>query len=123
VFGRDDLVTRQYDEGEAQADLQREVEAIFAARTRDEWQDLLGGRDVCCEPVLELDEVPGHPQVRARGLVVETESGVEVAPAVPLGEGWRRLPPPGLGEHTGEVLAEVGVEGDELERLRAEGAV
>ncbi len=123
AFGRPDLVSRQYEEGDAQTALQLEVEEIFGTRTRDEWQALLGDRDVCCEPVLELDEVPSHPHVRARGLVIDTPAGTELAPAVRLQEDWRRLPPPGLGEHTAEVLAEVGIEGDELERMRAEGAI
>jgi alpha-methylacyl-CoA racemase len=123
AFGRPDLVARQYDEGEAQAALQREVEEIFATRTRDEWQALLGGRDVCSEPVLELDEVPRHPHVKARGLVLSTPTGTELAPAVRIQEDWRRLPPPRLGEHTAAVLAEVGIEGEELDRMRALGAV
>jgi crotonobetainyl-CoA:carnitine CoA-transferase CaiB-like acyl-CoA transferase len=33
------------------------------------------------------------------------------------------LPPPALGEHTDDVLAELGVSGDELERLKAGGVV
>ncbi|MEP7105856.1 MAG: CaiB/BaiF CoA-transferase family protein, partial [Chloroflexota bacterium] len=123
AFGRPDLVARQYSEGEDQAALHRELEAIFATRTRDEWQHALGDRDVCCEPVLELDEVHDHPHVRARSLLVEQPTGLEVAPAVPLGDGWRRRPPPGLGEHTAEILAELGVREDRLEELRAAGAV
>ncbi len=123
AMGRPDMASRQYDEGEAQEELQREVERIFASRTRDEWQALLGDRDVCCEPVLDLDEVARHPHVRSRGLVVETPTGTELAPAVPGAEPWRRLPPPGLGEHTEEILGELGIEGEELEALRAEGAI
>jgi crotonobetainyl-CoA:carnitine CoA-transferase CaiB-like acyl-CoA transferase len=113
AFDRPDLVPRQYAEGEA----------IFATRTRGDWQALLGDRDVCCEPVLELDEVPDHPHVMARGLLNEQSTGLEVAPAVPIGPEWRRLDPPGLGEHTAEILAEVGVDEHRLEELRAAGAV
>jgi crotonobetainyl-CoA:carnitine CoA-transferase CaiB-like acyl-CoA transferase len=123
AFERPDLVPRQYSDGADQAALHREVEAIFASRTRDEWQAALGGRDVCCEPVLELDEVPEHPHVRARGMLLEQPTGLEVAPAVPMAGGWRRRDPPRLGEHTAEVLAEVGVGEDRLEELRAAGAV
>jgi alpha-methylacyl-CoA racemase len=123
AFDRPDLVARQYAEDDDQAALQREVEAIFATRTRADWQALLGDRDVCCEPVLELDEVPEHPHVMARGLVNEQSSGLEVAPAVPAGPDWRRRDPPRLGEHTAEILAEVGVDEQRLAELRAAGAV
>ncbi|HEX6350041.1 MAG TPA: CaiB/BaiF CoA-transferase family protein [Candidatus Dormibacteraeota bacterium] len=121
VLERPDLVPRQYAEGEDQAALQRELEAVFATRSRDEWQELLGDRDVCCEPVLELDEVADHPHVRARRLLSEQAGGLEVAPAVPLGAGWRRHEPPRLGEHTAEILAEVGVDERRLAELRAAG--
>ncbi len=123
ALGRPDLCEKQYVEGEEQLELQRELERIFASRTRAEWEAVLGDRDVCCEPVLELDEVAEHPHVKARGLIQDRPTGTEIAPAVPLGEGWRRLDPPRLGEHTAEVLAEVGVAAADLDRLRARGAV
>jgi alpha-methylacyl-CoA racemase len=83
------------------------LEAVFAEKTRDEWARILEGKDVCVEPVLEASEVAAHPQIAHRGLL-DREA---------------RLPPPGLGEHSGEVLAEVGVDAAELERLRAAGVV
>jgi crotonobetainyl-CoA:carnitine CoA-transferase CaiB-like acyl-CoA transferase len=124
ALGRPDLEPRQYEEGEAQLQLQRELEAVFAGRGRDEWVAALDGLDVCCEPVLELDEVPDHPQVAARGLVLETPAGgLETAPAVPGDPGWRRREAPRLGEHTAELLEEVGVGAEELEALRSERVV
>jgi hypothetical protein len=50
-------------------------------------------------------------------------TGVEVRPAIPLREDWRRLDAPALGEHTAEILSEVGVDADRLAALRKEGAV
>ncbi|HLQ61914.1 MAG TPA: CaiB/BaiF CoA-transferase family protein [Candidatus Acidoferrales bacterium] len=123
AVGRPDLVPLQFAEGEDGERLQAELEAVFAARSRAEWEQVFEGRDVCCEPVLELDEVAAHPQVAARRLLRQEPTGLEVAPAVPLGPGWRRLPPPGLGEHNAEVLAEIGVDAAQLARLRAAGVV
>ncbi|MDQ6741479.1 MAG: CoA transferase [Candidatus Dormibacteraeota bacterium] len=123
ALDRPDLIDQQYVEGPHQDHLRAELAAVFARRPRDEWTERLAGLDVCCEPVLDLDEVPGHPQIRARGLVHELETGAELAPQVPFEPGWRRLEPPGLGEHNAEVLREIGVENDRLDDLRAAGVL
>jgi crotonobetainyl-CoA:carnitine CoA-transferase CaiB-like acyl-CoA transferase len=93
------------------------------SKTRAEWDQKLGGLDVCCEPVLELSEVAAHPQVVARGLIGATRAGVEVRPAILPRANWRRSDAPRLGEHSAEVLAEVGVDAQRLAALRKEGAV
>ena len=79
--------------------------------------------DACCEPVLDLDEVATHPQVAARRLIENRASGVEVRPAVVMRADWRRRDAPGLGEHTAEVLAEVGVDQARLGALKDEGVI
>jgi crotonobetainyl-CoA:carnitine CoA-transferase CaiB-like acyl-CoA transferase len=123
ALGRPDLVDVQYAEGEEQERVRSELAAAIATRTRDEWAEALDGLDVCCEPVLELHEVAAHPQVRVRGMVVEQPTGLELAPAVRVAGDWRRKGPPGLGEDTADVLAEVGVDAGRLEELRAAGVV
>ena len=120
AVGKPDLVPAQFADGE---EVHREMEAVFAARTRDEWRQALEGLEVCCEPVLRLDEVAANPQIEHRSLISDTETGLEVGPSVPVGKGWRRRDPPGLGEHTQEILAEVGVEATALEQLRQDGVI
>ena len=110
ALGRPDLVPRQFASGDEADAVGIELEEIFARQTRAEWAEKLKGLEVCVEPVLEPHEVAGHPQVQARGLVVDTPTGQEVRPAVVTDSNWRRLPPPRLGEHTAEILAEVGLE-------------
>jgi len=117
---RPDLAGRHLDEG---PDAHAELEAVFRARTRDEWTARLDGLDVCVEPVLEVGEVEAHPQVASRRLVRHQSTGTELAPAVPLPEGWRRLDPPRLGEHNLEVLGELGVDAARLAELAAAGVV
>ncbi|MDQ2944303.1 MAG: CoA transferase [Candidatus Dormibacteraeota bacterium] len=118
ALGRPDLVALQFAEGEEGKRVHREMEDVFASRTRGEWEQELSGLDACCEPVLELDEVAFHPQVAARDLIANRETGVEVRPAVQVRSEWRRRDPPGLGEHTAEVLAELGVDQKTLKELK-----
>ena len=102
---------------------QRKVEEVFASRTREQWEEKLDGLDVCCEPVLTLDEVESHPQVVARRLIENHGGGVEVRPVVPLSKDYRRRNPPRLGEHTREVLSEVGIDAGQLEMLAGQGVI
>jgi crotonobetainyl-CoA:carnitine CoA-transferase CaiB-like acyl-CoA transferase len=49
--------------------------------------------------------------------------GVEVRPAVRMGDDWRRRGAPGLGEHSAEILAEIDVDEATLASLREGGVV
>ena len=123
AVGMPQLVGLQFAEGVEGREVHRVMEEVFASRTRDEWQGDLAELDACCEPVLDLDEVPSHPQVAARGLISSRESGAEIRPGVLLRKDWRRLDPPRLGEHTADILAEIGVNASTLDGLRSGGAV
>jgi crotonobetainyl-CoA:carnitine CoA-transferase CaiB-like acyl-CoA transferase len=67
--------------------------------------------------------VASHRQIAARGLVVDGRAGVEVRPAVPMRADWRKRDAPGLGEHTAEILSELGVDGARLASLQKDGVV
>ncbi|MEA2292043.1 MAG: alpha-methylacyl-CoA racemase [Solirubrobacteraceae bacterium] len=128
--GREDLVERQLDPPGSPA--HAEVEAVFAARTRDEWTAFAAEHDCCLEPVLELDEALDSPLVRARGMVVELDQPGVDGPVRQLGVPVKlsrtpgdpaRAPGPALGEHTDAVLAEAGYDAGAIARLKADGAV
>jgi len=92
--------------------LRRRLTRVIATRTRDEWERILAGQDCCCEPVLELAEVPEHPLHRERGLFFEIPAGDSAGTLqvrTPLGLPERRRPAPALGEHNDEVFEEYGV--------------
>ncbi|TMF40351.1 MAG: CoA transferase [Chloroflexi bacterium] len=101
---RPELVELQYSEA---MDAHATLEKIFASRTRDQWEEMLSAQDACCEPVLELDEVALHPQIAARRLFERGES--------------RHAPH--LGEHTDELLREIGVDPAGVDELKAQGVI
>jgi alpha-methylacyl-CoA racemase len=123
VVGKPELVELQFATGDDGEHAHQEMESVFRSKTRADWERELAGLDVCCEPVLDLDEVASHPQISARGLISKGPAGVEVRPAVLMRAGWRRRDAPGLGEHTVEILGEVGVDAEKIETLKKDGVV
>lgn len=108
-----------------QARVRAELAAIFATRTRAEWLAHFAGRDVCCEPVLELAELAEHPQHAARGLFLEFDgqSGPIRQLRTPAGAPSTLTMSPTLGQHTAEVLRDYGFSADEIAVLRAAKAL
>ncbi|HZD97151.1 MAG TPA: CaiB/BaiF CoA-transferase family protein [Micromonosporaceae bacterium] len=99
--------------------------ALFATRTRDEWIDLLGETDACVSPVLDWDEAPAHPHMAARQ-AFESYGGVtQPAPAPRFSEtpGSIQRPPAHPGEHTDEILGEIGRDAVAIAALRDSRAV
>lgn len=130
VLERPDLAGDAFAAGERRDEVVASLEEVFRARSRAEWMKSFEGRDACVGPVNDLAEAFEDPQVLERQMLVEREvrgtgSWRHVGNPIKLaGNGDGRFdPPPGLGEHTAEVLAEVGIEGAELEALRADGTV
>ncbi|WP_243336719.1 CaiB/BaiF CoA transferase family protein [Anaeromyxobacter soli] len=128
AVGRPELAPRQLEGGGAGP--RAELEAIFAARTRDEWAAFAAAHDVCVAPVLEGDEPCSDPHLAARGAFVEVPTPWEgrairgVATPVRLrGEEAPRRPAPRMGEHGEAVLREAGFSEEELASLRAAGAL
>ncbi|MFN2543301.1 MAG: CaiB/BaiF CoA transferase family protein [Actinomycetota bacterium] len=123
ALGVPELVEAQFS---PEAAAHQKMESVFAARSRDEWIRSLAGLETCVGPVNDLSEAFEDPQVVHRKLVAEVD-GQAMGPSSPMhfdGEQLVRLErAPGFGEHTAEVLAEIGVDEDELAKLRASGAV
>ncbi|WP_404478288.1 CaiB/BaiF CoA transferase family protein [Novosphingobium sp. BL-52-GroH] len=97
--------------------------AIFATRTRDEWEARFAGSDACLAPVLSMDEAPRYPHNLARGAFVDVAGIVQPAPAprfsaTPLAP---PRPPRPLGADGESVLLGLGYTHDAIASLAAEG--
>ena len=99
--------------------------AVFRTRTRDEWAEVFEATDACVAPVLTLTEAPRHAHNVERATFVERAGIVQPAPAPRFSRTPTALDraPPAPGDHTDEVLAELGFDPTEIACLRTAGAV
>jgi crotonobetainyl-CoA:carnitine CoA-transferase CaiB-like acyl-CoA transferase len=108
---------------------------LLAARIRERpvqhWADALEAAGVPCGPINDIGQAFADPQVRARGMRVEMPhpaAGTVALVASPMKLSRTppeyRLPPPLLGQHTDEVLAErLGYDAQAIAGLRAAGVI
>jgi crotonobetainyl-CoA:carnitine CoA-transferase CaiB-like acyl-CoA transferase len=127
---REDLIERQFESPGSEA--HAEVQAIFRARARAEWEEFARTHDCCLEPVLDLDEALESELVQAREMVVEIDQPGAAQAVRQLGlpvkldrtpGDHRRLPGPALGEHTAQALSEAGYTDEQIAELLECGAV
>jgi crotonobetainyl-CoA:carnitine CoA-transferase CaiB-like acyl-CoA transferase len=104
--------------------------ARFAADDVETWLERLAAAGVPAAPVLDVGQVAEHEQTEALELLQrlprpDAPDVVEVAPPLSV-DGERvphRSPPPALGEHSAEVLAEAGYSPEQITRLIQAGVV
>ena len=115
-------------------DHREELVALVAARLRErdtaEWHARLTAAGVPAAPVADVADVVAAEQTRALGLLQPVEhDGIPglLLPALPLSFDRERAThasaPPGVGEHTAEILGDVGYSPDEIVALASEGVV
>ncbi|MFN3566950.1 MAG: CaiB/BaiF CoA transferase family protein [Burkholderiaceae bacterium] len=110
--------------------LVRAMNDVLATRTRAEWIEAFDAAGVPVGPVHSIGEALSHPQTLARGMVVDLnhpQAGPTRALGCPLhfSETPTSIdrPAPLLGEHTREVLREVGYSEEQIDALAADGAI
>lgn len=110
--------------------LVKEIETIFGAQSSDEILKKLGDAGVPAGPILAADEVFDHPQAQHYQLRQQVEHATlgtinqigfpytmsDTPPVI-------HRPPPVLGQHSDEILAEVGYSAEQIAGLRESGAV
>jgi len=105
--------------------LREKLAAVLATKTRDEWDEIMLGTDICYAPILNFDEAVAHPHNQARNTFVASADIVQAAPAPRFSRTEPELPEPPVapGEHSEEVLASIGLDAVAIAELKSSGAV
>jgi crotonobetainyl-CoA:carnitine CoA-transferase CaiB-like acyl-CoA transferase len=135
AIGRPDLLTdprfgTNGDRTTNQRELAAVLESVFATKSVAHWMAVLEEAGVPAGPVYDVSHVYGDPQVIARQMAVEVDhpaAGKTRVIGVPVKlsgtPGQIRRPAPTLGQHTDEILAEIGLSPDAIRNLREKKAV
>ncbi|MDZ7839607.1 MAG: CaiB/BaiF CoA-transferase family protein [Gammaproteobacteria bacterium] len=114
----------QWDSSQWQEGKKRMAE-LFRKKTRQQWCELLEGTDACFAPVLTMSEAIRHPHNRQRGVFMDVGGSVQPAPAPRFSRTPASVQRPAAqpGEHTTEVLSEMGFDDGRIEFLYHEGVI
>jgi crotonobetainyl-CoA:carnitine CoA-transferase CaiB-like acyl-CoA transferase len=129
-LGREDWYAHGFAEGEQADRIRDEMAAIFRTRTRDEWAARFRDKDACVSPVLSLGEALSSDQARHIGALVPHSHPVagEVALCanpIRLRDGGPQIRRPAgrLGEHSAEILGDIGYDPAAIQALAQAGIV
>ena len=129
VIGKEYL-TDKIDDDSKWPEIEQELQEIFKSKSFDEWNALLDGKDTCVTPVLNLDETFADRHVLENGFVLEADDErfgkyMQLGTPFKLSEtpGSLRTPAPELGEHTAEILRELGVSDKDISDYSRNGVI
>lgn len=126
---RPDLAALHGAAGDQGAWVTAELEELFRSRTLAEWLAITEGAETCIAPVRTVAEAVAHPQAVHRRMtftVTHPDVGEIRQIANPIrfvGNEGQHAPPPRLGQHTAEVLQELGYDAAKLARLAEMGVI
>ncbi len=137
VLGKDELMAdprfvHRTNRLKYRVDLKQELESVLSEKTAEQWWPLMTAQGIPAGPVYTVPQALQHPQIAQRGMighfaqvpgverdirVVRTGFKVDgVAPQVDF-------PPPELGQHTNEILEELGLSQHDIDTFRKDGAI
>ncbi len=135
AVGRDDMIAdprfrTNTDRVKNAALCEAPIAAFIAARSLAENMGIFEAAEVTAAPVYDIDQFLADPHVLAREIVVDLPDGEigalpmhNVVPRLSATPGHLRRPAPRLGEHTAEVLAQLGLDRAALEGLARDGVI
>lgn len=105
--------------------MQARLREIFLTRSRDEWDEIMLGTDICYAPVLSFEEARNHPHNVTRGSFVEQDGIHQAAPAPRFSRSEPDLPASAVapGAQSIEILKNAAFSDAEIAALTSTGAV
>ena len=105
--------------------LRQKLEEVFIRKTRDEWDEIMLGTDICYAPILSLDEAASHPHNLKRETFSLSDGLIQASPAPRFSRTPPELPElaTAAGSDTDEILSGLGMDQSEIEKLKISGAV
>ena len=105
--------------------LKKKIAEVIKTKTRDEWDALMLGTDVCYAPVLTLDEAPNHPHNKARETFLTIDDVIQPAPAPRFSRTVSKVhgPAPTIGQDNDKALADWGFDAAAIDALKKSGAI
>lgn len=120
ALNRPDLSLYGLATGSKGREVKTELAALLASQSMAHWEPIFAAADCCVTPILRVDEVLEHPQVKAREMVVELGGVKQYAPPFKLSAWpWEvAMPAPAAGADSDAVLAAAGFSAAEIGALR-----
>lgn len=126
ALGVPELERLRFGDARERARVASELKRVFATRTRDEWAEVLMGKDTCATPVLGVEEALTSDWAKEMSTILKV-GGDQV-----LNDPVKSRPPkrkrkftkaPELGEHTRTIMKSLGYSGAQISALRRTGAI
>ncbi|MCK4697763.1 MAG: CoA transferase [Dehalococcoidia bacterium] len=130
LIGCQHFIEHQFAEGEKREEIFNYFRETFLTKTRDEWVALLRQRDTCVAPVYTIEELVSDPQLIARRMIIESDhptmgrvkqvgSMHKLSDSPVEARNWSTR----FGQHTDEILRELGYDDAKIEELREADAI
>ena len=127
---RPEWLPLQFATGDEKRKVREEIAGFFKTQSRDEWLKLAEVHDVCLSSIHEMEDLEKDPQLQARQMIIETEheSGLKLkGVGIPIkfseSKPCAPEPAPAVGQHSIEILKEVGYSEERIEELLEKGIV
>ncbi|MFX1327579.1 MAG: CaiB/BaiF CoA transferase family protein [Promethearchaeota archaeon] len=127
---RDDLLLKQFAQGEEREEVFTELQKEFLKKTQKEWKEIFQNLDACVMPINSFAEACEDPQIKARNMVIEMEHpkfGKIKNVASPIKYSQTQLKikelAPKIGQHTKEILKGLGYLNDDIQFFRKKGII